>query len=103
MFGNPSLDKMYEVVNSHINQLKYADLSKRVDSLVALNDLICGMNEQTQPVLMKAANDLIGAFSLVMMDIFDKSASEINLKFAKYFISIVLKTCLCKEIMMQVS
>lgn len=38
-----------------------------------------------------------------MIDIFDKNADEINLRFAKYFISIVLKTCSSRDIMMHVS
>ena len=92
-FGHPLLDKMYEDLTSHIDLLKYADLSKRVDSLVSLNEMIGGMNEDTQPVLMRAANELIGAFNHVMNEIFDKRAEDINLRFAKYFISIVLKTC----------
>ena len=52
---------------------------------------------------MKAANDMIGAFNHVMQDVFNCPAESINLRFAKYFISIVLKTCNCKEMMMQVS
>jgi len=52
---------------------------------------------------MRAANELIGAFNHVMNEIFDKPVQEINLKFAKYFISIVLKTCSCKDIMMQIN
>ena len=102
IFGNPYQDKLYDVIIRHINSLKYADLSKRVDSLVSLNDLISNMTEESQPVLLRSANDLITAFIHVIVDIFDKSAGEINLRFAKYFISIVLKTCQCKEIMMQV-
>lgn len=39
-FGNPALDRLYEDITRHIHQLKYADLSKRVDSLVSLNEVI---------------------------------------------------------------
>ena len=86
IFGNPQQDKLYDDIIRHINSLKYADLSKRVDSLVSLNELISNMSDETQPVLMKSANDLITAFIHVIVDIFDKSAGEINLRFAKYFI-----------------
>lgn len=37
------------------------------------------------------------------MDIFDRPVEEIPLRFAKYFITIVLKACSCKEIMREVS
>ena len=33
-------DKAYDDIISHIKQLKYGDLSKRVDSLVSLNEMI---------------------------------------------------------------
>jgi hypothetical protein len=42
---------------------------------------------------MKAANELIGAIVHVMNDTFDKSINEINLRFAKYFVSIIVKVC----------
>jgi hypothetical protein len=103
IFGNPQLDAMFEDITRHVNLLKHADLSKRVDSLVSLNDAIGGMTEETQPVLVRAANELVGAFTHVMIDIFQKPTEEINLRFAKYFISIVLKTCSCREIMAVVS
>ena len=93
MFGDSNLDKMYEDITRHIHFLKYADLSKRVDSLVSLNEMIISLNQETQPVLMKAANELIGAIVHVMIDTFDKPNQEINLRFAKYFVSIVVKVC----------
>lgn len=59
--------------------------------------------EQNKAVLVKTANDLISAFTHVLNDIFDKPVEDIPLRFAKYFITIVLKTCSCKEIMKEVS
>ena len=98
------MDRMFDDVTRHVHLLKYADLSKRVDSLVALNDMIGALNDHTQPVLVRAANDLIGAFIHVLIDIFEKnSVEEINLRFAKYFISIVLKVCSTVEIMSEAS
>ena len=47
IFGNSNLDKMYEDVTRHIHFLKYADLSKRVDSLVSLNEMIISLNQET--------------------------------------------------------
>jgi|LauGreDrversion4_2_1035121.scaffolds.fasta_scaffold15522_10 hypothetical protein len=37
IFNDDELDKMHEELTRHIHLLKYADLSKRVDSLVQLN------------------------------------------------------------------
>lgn len=59
--------------------------------------------DQNKPVLVRTANDLVSAFTHVLIDIFDKSVEDIPLRFAKYFITIVLKTCSCKEIMKEVS
>ena len=59
--------------------------------------------DQNKPVLVRTANDLVSAFAHVLNDIFDKSVEDIPLRFAKYFITIVLKTCSCKEIMKEVS
>lgn len=102
-FGtDPELDKAQDEITKHIHQLKYADLSKRVDSLVSLNEMISAI-DQNKPVLVRTANDLVSAFTHVLIDIFDKSVEDIPLRFAKYFITIVLKTCSCKEIMKEVS
>lgn len=59
--------------------------------------------DQNKTVLVRTANDLVSAFTHVLNDIFDKSVEDIPLRFAKYFITIVLKTCSCKEIMREVS
>lgn len=61
------------------------------------------MTEESQPVILRAVNDLMAAYTQVMVDVFEKSSEEINLRFAKYFISIVLKTCSCRELMSSVS
>lgn len=63
LFNNPQLDKMYEDITRHIHLLKYADLSKRVDSLVSINEMIGNMTESTSLVLSRASNDLISAFN----------------------------------------
>lgn len=52
---------------------------------------------------MKTANDLVSAFTHVLIDIFERSVEDIPLRFAKYFITIVHKACSCKEIMREVS
>lgn len=99
-FGDPQLDKLFKDITRHVHLLKYADLSKRVDSLVSLSDMIGSPTPLTLPVLVKASNDLIGAYVTVMMDVLDKPAEEINLRFVKYFVSIVMKTCHCRDMML---
>jgi len=59
--------------------------------------------DENKLILMRASNDLVGAFTHVLNDIFDKALEDIPLRFAKYFITIVLKTCSCKEIMREAS
>lgn len=95
-------EKQQEGISQHILMLKHGDLSKRVDSLVSLNEMISSIDEH-KGVLAKAANDLISAFTHVLSDIFDKPVEEIPLRFAKYFITIVNKACSSKEIMMHVT
>lgn len=70
--------------------------------MVSLNEMISAI-DVNKPVLVRAANDLVGAFTHVLNDIFDKNVEDIPLRFAKYFITIVLKTCSCKEIMREAS
>lgn len=102
-FGlDPQMTKAQEDITKHIQQLKYADLSKRVDSLVSLNELISDL-EKHKTILLMSAGELISAYTHVLNDIFQKSIDEIPLRFAKYFITIVLKTCSCKEIMKEVN
>lgn len=53
--------------------------------------------------LIRCCDSLINAFTQVMIDIFSFPVNEIPLRFTKYFITIVNKTCSSKEIMKEVS
>jgi len=53
--------------------------------------------------MMKAANELIGAIVFVLNESFDKPVDEINVRFTKYFVSVVVKICSSQVIMQQVS
>ena len=99
LFNNMVLDKLNEKVTRHIHFLKYADISKRVDSLVSINEMIVSMDQESQPVMMKAANELIGAIVFVLNESFDKPVDEINVRFTKYFVSVVVKICSSQVIM----
>ena len=111
---DPGLRQQQTFIMNHIAQLKTGNLMKRVDSLVALNELISassGQNEQElskemqnqQKALIRCCNELIGAFTFVLQDIFSYPVHDIPLRFTKYFITIVNKTCASKEIMREVS
>lgn len=112
---DPALRQEQKNILNHIQQLVEGDLLKRVDSLVALNELISnsGSNnsegamesEQTlqQQALIRCCNELISSFIHVMNDIFSYPVQDIPLRFTKYFITIVNKTCACKEIMREVN
>jgi hypothetical protein len=79
-------------ITKHVQSLKYGDLSKRVDSLVALNEIISNLTEHEQAIT-RCANELCQAFAHVLIDIFERPISDIPLRFAKYFITIVNKAC----------
>ena len=78
---DPGLRQQTTFIMNHIGQLKTGNLMKRVDSLVALNELISassGQSEQElskemqnqQKALIRCCNELIGAFTFVLQDIF---------------------------------
>ena len=109
---SPELRKALEFVNKTISQLKDGDLLRRVDALVDINDIISALgNKQANETpgadaspatsesdiqaqaLIKKSDDLLDAFTKVMNDIFSYPTSEIPLRFTKYFITIVNKTC----------
>jgi hypothetical protein len=82
--ADPALRDQKVFILDHIQQLREGDLLKRVDSLVALNEVISatsstGQAEQPalsqdlknqQTALIHCCNDLINAFTHVMNDIF---------------------------------
>lgn len=114
---DPALRDQKLFILGHIQQLRDGDLLKRVDSLVALNEVISTTSSTTggdqpaqsqelknqQKALIHCCNDLINAFTHVMNDIFRHPVQDIPLRFTKYFITIVHKTCTSKEIMTEVS
>ena len=115
METDPELRQHMEAIQRHIDQLKVGDLLKRVDSLVALNEVISATSNQNdgqdeksvskmqQKALIRLCDKLVNAFTQVMIDIFSFPVKEIPLRFTKYFITIVNKTCSSKEIMKEVS
>lgn len=69
--NDPEVESQKEEIMKHIHQLKYGDLSKRVDSLVSLNEMVTQIDIYMQ-ALIKTSNDLVNAFTHVLIDIFDK-------------------------------
>jgi hypothetical protein len=83
----------------YISNLKYSsDLNKRVESLIALNEIIQAIQTHEKSI-QHTANDLISAFTHVLIDIFERPRQDTPLRFAKYFVTIVNKTCQCPTIM----
>jgi uncharacterized protein YoxC len=95
-------DENLDTIGRNIKQLKYGDLSGKVDALVIINEVITKRMDETTDSVKKNSNFLIDSISRVMHDFFNKAPDKIPLKFGKYFISIANKVCSMKEIMMNV-
>ena len=63
-----------------------------------MNDIIQQI-DKFELGMKHTANDLIRSFTHELKDIFDRPKEEMPLRFAKYFVTIVNKTCSCKKIM----
>jgi hypothetical protein len=100
--GTMEMDENLDTVGKNIKQLKYGDLSGKVDALVIINELITIKKAEAEDSLIRNANFLICSISKVLYDVFNKSTDKVPLKFGKYFISIVNKVCSMKEIMRNV-
>ena len=100
---NPELRRQVDNIMKQINSLKYGDLSKRVDSLVSLNELISQLPGQNEEAMRYCCNDLCQSFTHVLVDIFERPLPDIPLRFAKYFVTIVNKTCQIRQIMQSCS
>lgn len=98
---SPRTKQQIDDIQKNINSLKYGNLGKRVDSLVNLNDVISKVSSYDK-ALSVCANDLVAAFTHVLVDVFERPINEIPMRFAKYFVTIVNKACSCKEIMQDV-
>lgn len=96
------LDENLDNVGKSIKQLKYGDLSGKVDALVIINELITKKLDEASESLIRNSNFLIDSISKVLYDVFNKTPDKVPLKFGKYFISIVNKVCSIKEIMRNV-
>ena len=96
------LDENLDNIGKSIKQLKYGDLSGKVDALVIINEVITKKIDEAQDSLLRNSNFLIEAISRVFYDVFTKTPQKVPLKFGKYFISIVNKVCSIKDIMRHV-
>jgi hypothetical protein len=86
----------------HVHNLKYSELAKRVESLITINEIIQSVAKYADGI-KHTENDLINAFTHVLIDIFERPMQDFPLRFAKYFVTIVNKAASCKEIMREVS
>jgi cytoskeleton-associated protein 5 len=85
----------------HVHNLKYSELAKRVESLIVINEIIQSVTKYNEGI-KHTADELIGAFTHVLIDIFERPMSDFPLRFAKYFVTIVNKATSCKDIMKEV-
>ncbi|CAG9332562.1 unnamed protein product [Blepharisma stoltei] len=90
-------------LDNHIQTLKHGDMSSRVDSLVAINDYMINEQESHMVELQYKANILTEALCKVMVSTFERPVETIPLRFAKYFLSVVIKMCCTKPIMIRLS
>lgn len=96
---DPETQRQVDDIMKYISNLKYSsDLNKRVESLIALNEIIQAIQNHAKAI-QHTANDLISAFTHVLIDIFERPRQDTPLRFAKYFVTIVNKTCQCGTIM----
>lgn len=63
--------QQFDHIMKQAQSLKHGDLSKRVDSLVALNDVIQYI-QKYQKAVVKCANELCSALTHVLVDVFEK-------------------------------
>jgi hypothetical protein len=42
---DPQQERLLDDLRSHFHLMKYADISKKVDSLVTINEIVCNLNE----------------------------------------------------------
>lgn len=65
-------DENLDWVGKLIKQVKYGDLSKQVDALVVINEVINQHIEENKESLIWNTGFLIDTFSKVLYDVFDK-------------------------------
>ena len=92
-------DENLDTFGKNIKQLKYGDLSGKVDALVIINEVVNKRLDETIDSVINNANFLIQSICKVLHDVFNKTPDKVPLKFGKYFISIVQKVCSISEIM----
>lgn len=84
-------DENLDSIGKSIKQLKYGDLSGKVDALVIINEVITKKLDEAHTSLVRNAGFLIDSISKVFNDVFVDQPDKIPLKFGKYFITIVNK------------
>jgi hypothetical protein len=68
---DPVLKEKIDFVMKHVTSLKFGDLSKRVDSLVAINDIITSIATYSEAVV-RCTNEICSSFTHVMTDVFER-------------------------------
>lgn len=87
------------VLTAHIHTLLNEDMSAQVDSLVYINDELLPKVEIYLEDFREKGSYFLEAVTKVMVQTFAKPAAEVQIRFAKYFLSVVHRVCSSKQIM----
>mmetsp|Transcript_16770 Transcript_16770/g.11902 ORF Transcript_16770/g.11902 Transcript_16770/m.11902 type:complete len:106 (+) Transcript_16770:4353-4670(+) len=84
---DPASDE-YPEFTAQIDTLQRQKMQDKITALVSINKTISEA-AQHRDMLAAKANDLVSAHTAVLVDCFDREVSEIPVRFAKYFVTIV--------------
>ena len=87
------------ILTAHIHTLLNEDMSAQVDSLVYINDELLPKVETYLEDFRERGSAFLEAITKVMVQTFAKPVAEVQIRFAKYFLSVVHKVCSSKQIM----
>jgi cytoskeleton-associated protein 5 len=87
------------ILTTHIYTLLNQDMSAQVDSLVYINDELLSNVENYLEDFKEKGSQFIDAITKVMVQTFARPVAEVQIRFAKYFLSVVHKVCSSKQIM----
>jgi len=83
-------------IEQALQTLKGKDISTQVDALMYINERT--ISTEDKETLRANNNAMLQVFAEVLNDTFDKAVTEIPIRFAKYFMTVVNKICSSKTI-----
>jgi len=92
-----SLQKV-ESLEQCLYQLKYGEITHKIDSLMFLGEKATECVEGKSNFAQMHCNNIIMTFAEVMKDLFNSGFDEVQLRFIKYFMNMTNKICSAKAI-----